>query len=107
MHYLDYHEQIQHRTGDFPLAYYPVDEDYRPWTSVRKGNLVGMIDSTGRVRVPVKFSFANRAQIIFRETEKGELAPARDAATGLWGVINRKGEWKQKPVYKDEEEIKL
>ena len=28
MHYLDYHEQIQHRTGDFPLAYYPVDEDY-------------------------------------------------------------------------------
>lgn len=85
----------------------PVDEDYRPWTSVRKGNLVGMIDSTGRVCVPVKFSFANRAQIIFRETEKGELAPARDAATGQWGVINRKGEWKQKPGYKDEEEIKL
>lgn len=28
MHYLDYHEQIQHRTGDFPLAYYAVDEDY-------------------------------------------------------------------------------
>ncbi len=28
MHYLDYHEQIQHRTGDFPLAYYPVDENY-------------------------------------------------------------------------------
>ena len=28
MHYLNYHEQIQHRTGDFPLAYYPVDEDY-------------------------------------------------------------------------------
>lgn len=26
MHYLDYNEQIQHRTGDFPLAYYPVDE---------------------------------------------------------------------------------
>ena len=25
MHYLDYNEQIQHRTGDFPLAYYPVD----------------------------------------------------------------------------------
>ena len=24
MHYLDYNEQIQHRTGDFPLAYYPV-----------------------------------------------------------------------------------
>lgn len=28
MHYLDYHEQIQHRTGDFPLAYYFVDENY-------------------------------------------------------------------------------
>lgn len=26
MHYLDYNEQIQHRTGDFPMAYYPVDE---------------------------------------------------------------------------------
>ena len=32
MHYLDYNEQIQHRTGDFPLAWYPVDihhERYR------------------------------------------------------------------------------
>ena len=28
MHYLDYHEQIQHRTGDFPLAHYFVDEAY-------------------------------------------------------------------------------
>ena len=28
MHYLDYHEQRQHLTGDFPLAYYFVDEDY-------------------------------------------------------------------------------
>ena len=28
MHYLDYNEQIQHRTGDFPLAYYPVDENH-------------------------------------------------------------------------------
>ena len=26
MHYLDYNEQIQHRTGDFPLAWYPVDQ---------------------------------------------------------------------------------
>ena len=26
MHYLDYNEQRQHRTGDFPLAYYPVDQ---------------------------------------------------------------------------------
>lgn len=28
MHYLDYHEQIPHRTGDFPLAYYRVDCNY-------------------------------------------------------------------------------
>ena len=28
MHYLDYNEQIQHRTGDFPLAYYPVDRNH-------------------------------------------------------------------------------
>ena len=28
MHYLDYHEQIPHRTGDFPLAYYFVDESF-------------------------------------------------------------------------------
>jgi len=26
VHYLDYNEQIQHRTGDFPMAYYFVDE---------------------------------------------------------------------------------
>ena len=25
MHYLDYNEQIHHTTGDFPLAFYPVD----------------------------------------------------------------------------------
>ena len=28
MHYLDYNEQCQHRTGDFPLAYYPVDRQH-------------------------------------------------------------------------------
>lgn len=28
MHYLDYNEQIQHRTGDFPLAFYYVDEHH-------------------------------------------------------------------------------
>ena len=28
MHYLDYNEQIQHCTGDFPLAYYPVDQHH-------------------------------------------------------------------------------
>lgn len=28
MHYLNYNEQIQHRTGDFPMAYYFVDESH-------------------------------------------------------------------------------
>jgi len=28
MHYLDYNEQIQHRTGDFPMAYYFVDDKH-------------------------------------------------------------------------------
>lgn len=28
MHYLDYHEQIPHRTGDFPLDYYYVDSHF-------------------------------------------------------------------------------
>ena len=28
MHYLDYSEQIQHGTPDFPLAYYYVDEKH-------------------------------------------------------------------------------
>ena len=28
MHYLDYHEQRQHRTGDFPLAFYHVDRNF-------------------------------------------------------------------------------
>ena len=28
MHYLEYNEQIQHRTGDFPLAYYPVNRHH-------------------------------------------------------------------------------
>ena len=28
MHYLDYQEQISHRTGDFPLDYYVVDEHF-------------------------------------------------------------------------------
>lgn len=77
----------------------PEDEDTRPWTSVQKGNLVGMIDTTGTVRVPVKFRFSGRAQLVFVETEKGEVAAARDAQSGKWGLINRKGEWKLKPAY--------
>ena len=28
MHYLEYNEQIQHRTGEYPLAFYRVDEHH-------------------------------------------------------------------------------
>lgn len=28
MHYLEYNEQIQHRTGEYPLAFYPIDEHH-------------------------------------------------------------------------------
>ena len=44
-------------------------------------------------------SFSARAQLVFVETEKGEVAAARDAQSGKWGLINRKGEWKLKPAY--------
>ena len=75
------------------------DEDTLPWTSVRKGQLVGMIDTTGTVRIPVKFRYTNRAQIVFKTTGKGEIAAARDAKSGKWGLIDRKGEWVIRPVY--------
>ena len=64
MHYLDYNEQIQHRTGDFPLAFYPVDvhhERYRMpmhWhretelIRVRRGRLNLYIDDREAVAEP-------------------------------------------------------
>ena len=64
MHYLDYNEQIQHRTGDYPLAYYPVDihhERYRMpmhWhretelIRVRRGRLNLYIDDREAVVEP-------------------------------------------------------
>ena len=64
MHYLDYNEQIQHRTGDFPLAWYPVDvhhERYRMpmhWHReteliyVRSGRLSLYIDDREAVAEP-------------------------------------------------------
>jgi len=53
MHYLDYNEQIQHKTGDFPLAYYPVDrrhERYRmPMHWHREAELIRV--QKGRLRL--------------------------------------------------------
>ena len=53
MHYLDYNEQIQHRTGDYPLAYYPVDshhERYRmPMHWHREAELIRV--RQGRLRL--------------------------------------------------------
>ena len=88
-----------HRPYSLNFRDHTVDEDYRPWTSVQKDNLIGMIDTTGTVKVPVKFRYSKRPQLVFRATAKGEVAPARDAKSGKWGLINRKGDWKVKPVY--------
>ena len=82
---------------------HPTDEDDRPWTSVRKGHYIGMIDTTGTVRIPVKFRYSNRPQIVFNKTEKGEAAAARDGKTRKWGLINRKGDWIVQPKYQDME----
>ena len=55
MHYLDYNEQRQHRTGDFPLAYYPVDrrhERYRmPMHWHREAELIRV--ESGRLQLYV------------------------------------------------------
>lgn len=75
----------------------PEDEDDRPWTTVRKGNSLGMIDSTGVVRIPVSFARTYRSQIVFVKTAKGELAAVQDAKTRKWGLIDREGNWYKQP----------
>lgn len=76
------------------------DEDDRPWTSVRKGDKVGMIDSTGVVRVPVHFVTGGRAQLVFHKTKDGdERAAACDPKTRKWGLIDLTGSWKLQPAY--------
>ena len=75
----------------------PEDEDNRPWTSVRQGGNVGMIDTLGVVRIPVKYPYFSRAQIVFIKTEKGELAAVRDPQTRKWGLIDRSGNWYKQP----------
>ena len=80
----------------------PEDEDDRPWTSVRQGGNVGMIDTLGVVRIPVKYPYLSRAQIVFIKTGKGELAAVRDPRTRKWGLIDRAGNWYKQPFSADE-----
>ena len=75
----------------------PEDDDDRPWTSVRQGGNVGMIDTLGVVRIPVKYPYFSRAQIVFIKTGKGELAAVRDPQTRKWGLIDRSGNWYKQP----------
>ncbi|MBO4475793.1 MAG: WG repeat-containing protein [Bacteroidales bacterium] len=75
------------------------DDDDRPWTSVRSGSKLGMIDTTGRVQIPVRFANPGRAQIVFQKTPKGELAVVKDLKSGKWGLIDRKGNWYVSPAY--------
>ena len=75
----------------------PEDEDDRPWTSVRQGDNVGMIDTLGMVRIPVKYPYYKRAQVVFCATARGELAAVRDPQTRKWGLIDRSAAWVVQP----------
>ena len=75
------------------------DDDDRPWTSVRSGSRLGMIDTLGRVQIPVIFANPGRAQIVFQKTPKGELAIVKDVKTHKWGLIDRRGHWYVSPAY--------
>ena len=80
----------------------PEDEDDRPWTSVRQGNHVGMIDTLGVVRIPVKYPYNKRAQVVFYPTPAGEVAAVRDPQTRKWGFIGRDAAWVKKPFTSEE-----
>jgi hypothetical protein len=75
----------------------PEDDDDRPWTSVCRGSRIGMIDTTGVARIPLRFGRPSRAQIVFIKTAKGELAAAKDPQSGKWGLIDRSGNWYKQP----------
>lgn len=82
----------------------PEDDDDRPWTSVRQGNNVGMIDTLGVVRIPVRYPYNKRAQVVFYRTPAGELAAVRDPQTRKWGFIGRDAAWVVKPFTSGEPE---
>ncbi len=75
----------------------PEDDDDRPWTSVCRGSRIGMIDTTGVARIPLRFGRPSRAQIVFIRTAQGELAAAKDPQSGKWGLIDRSGNWYKQP----------
>lgn len=91
-----------HRPYTLSVYDSPEDEDDRPWTSVTKDGRLGMIDTTGVVRIPVRFDYSNRPQMVFVKTAKGELAAARDPKTHKWGLIDRSGAWYKPPFSADE-----
>jgi len=77
-------------------------EDYRPWTVVRKGDLIGMINKTGKVMVPIAFAlYQDSETMVFHETPDGEFAAARDPKTKLHGIIDRHGNWVIQPKYEE------
>ena len=78
------------------------DEDERPWTVVRKGDRIGMIDNTGKVMVPIVFGlYQGVEKMIFHMTPKGELAAAGDPQTKKHGLIDRQGNWVIPPKYEE------
>ena len=78
------------------------DEDKRPWTVVRKGDRIGMIDNTGKIMVPIIFGlYQGVERMIFHMTPRGELAAAREPSTKKHGLIDRQGKWVIQPKYEE------
>lgn len=78
------------------------DQDSLPWTVVRKGNLIGMIDNTGKIMVPIAFAlYQDDERMVFHSTPNGELAAAKDPKTKKHGLIDRDGKWVIQPKYED------
>lgn len=78
------------------------DMDELPWTVVRKGDRIGMIDNTGKIMVPIVFGLYQASEMmVFIKTPKGEFAAARDPETKLHGIIDRQGNWVVQPKYEE------
>lgn len=78
------------------------DEDHLPWTVVRNGDRIGMIDNTGKVMVPIAFGlYQGVERMVFHMTPKGELAAARDPKTKKHGLIDRQGNWVVQPKHEE------
>lgn len=78
------------------------DMDDRPWTVVRRGDRIGMIDNTGKIMVPIVFGlYQNSESMVFVKTSWGELAVAKDPSTKKHGIIDRQGNWVIQPKYEE------